>query len=166
MSIPETIPRIIPRLFCREPEQEMEFCQQVFEATVQNRREDLDGKLVHALVAVGPALIMIESEWPQVTNRAPELNGSTPVVVYVYVEDVDATLEKAKARGARVLDPAQDQPWGDRTAWLMDPQGHVWTLASRVEEMSEEERRRRITQRQRELADAKAREDIKHKEQR
>jgi PhnB protein len=155
MSIPETIPRIIPRLFCRDPEDEIEFCRNVFDATVQNRREGLDGKLVHGLIGIGPSLIMIESEWPQASNRAPELNGSTPVVVYVYVEDVDATVGKADALGARVLDPAQDQPWGDRTAWLMDLQGHVWTVASRVEEMSEDERRRRIAQRQRELSERK-----------
>ena len=150
MSIPETLPRVIPRLFCRDPENEISFCRDVFDATVQNRREDLTGKLVHALVGIGPALVMIESEWEQVSNRAPALNGSTPVVLYVYVEDVDATAAKAMARGAHTLSPAEDQPWGDRTAWLMDAQGHVWTVASRVEEMSEEERRRRIVQRQQE----------------
>ena len=125
---------------------------------MQNRREDLNGKLVHGLVGIGPSLVMIESEWPQVTNRAPELNGSTPVVVYVYVEDVDATVGRASAFGARTLDPAQDQPWGDRTAWIMDLQGHVWTVASRVEEMSEEERRRRIAKRQQELSQRKGEE--------
>ncbi|HZI41520.1 MAG TPA: VOC family protein [Gemmatimonadaceae bacterium] len=148
MSIPETIPRVIPRLFCRDPGNEIDFCRDVFDATVQNRRDDLSGKLVHALVGIGPALVMIESEWEQVSNRAPEMNGSTPVVLYVYVDDVDATARKATARGARTLSPAEDQPWGDRTAWLLDPQGHVWTVASRVEEMSEEERRRRILERQ------------------
>lgn len=158
MSIPEAIPRIIPRLFCRDPDDEIEFCRRVFDATVQNRREDPSGKLVHGLIGIGPSLIMIESEWPQVSNRAPAMNASTPVVVYVYVEDVDTTVDKANARGARILDPAQDQPWGDRTAWLMDLQGHVWTVASRVEEMSEEERRRRIAQRQQELSRRKGEE--------
>ena len=149
MSIPESIPRVIPRLFCRDAENEIAFCRDVFGATVQNRREDLSGQLVHGLVGIGPALVMIESEWKQVSNRAPATDGSTPVVLYLYVDDVDATAERATARGARILSPAEDQPWGDRTAWLLDPQGHVWTVASRVEEMSEEERRRRIRQHQR-----------------
>jgi PhnB protein len=148
MSIPETIPRVIPRLFCRDPEGEIDFCRDVFDATVQNRRDDLSGHLVHALIGIGPALVMIESEWEHVSNRAPALNASTPVVLYLYVEDVDLTTERASARGARILNPAEDQPWGDRTAWLMDPQGHVWTIATRVEEMSEEERQRRILRRQ------------------
>ena len=152
MSIPETIPRVIPRLFCRDAENEIDFCRDLFDATVQNRREDLSGRLVHALVGIGPALVMVESEWEQVSNRAPVLDGSTPVVIYVYVDDVDATTERATTRGARTLSPAEDQPWGDRTAWLMDPQGHVWTVASRVEEMSEEERRRRILRRQQGLS--------------
>ena len=148
--VPEGIPRVIPRLFCRDAEAEIAFCGDVFDARVLNRRVEPAGSLVHALIGIGPALVMIESEWPQVTNRAPDLNGSTPVVLYVYVEDVDATAAAAASRGARILSPAEDQPWGDRTAWLMDPQGHVWTVASRVEEMTEDERRRRIAQRQQE----------------
>jgi PhnB protein len=88
-------------------------------------------------------MIMIEAEWPTLTSRAPALDGSSPVVIFVYVEDVDRTVERAVAGGASVLMPAQDQFWGDRTAWIMDPSGHVWTVASRIEEPTESERERR-----------------------
>jgi PhnB protein len=64
-------------------------------------------------------------------------------VIFVYVEDVDKTVERAVAGGARVLTPVQDQFWGDRSGWVMDPSGHVWTIATRIEETSEEERRDR-----------------------
>ncbi len=60
--------------------------------------------------------------------------------MFVYVEDVDQTVERAIAGGAQVLTPAQNQFWGDRTASIMDPSGHVWTIATRIEETSEQVR--------------------------
>ena len=135
---------VIPRLFCRDPVAEIEFCKTVFGAAERVRRPGADGKVAHALVTIGPAMLMIESEWPGITSRAPAPDGSSPVVLYVYVADVDAAVARAEAGGAKVLAPAQDQFWGDRTAWIMDPAGHVWTVASRVEETTEEERQRRL----------------------
>jgi PhnB protein len=65
------------------------------------------------------------------------------VVIFVYVENVDQTVERAVGLGAQVLIPAQNQFWGDRIAWIMDPSGHVWTIATRVEETTAEERQDR-----------------------
>jgi len=64
-------------------------------------------------------------------------------VIYIYVEDVDKAMERAVAGGAKVLFPVQNQFWGDRIGWIMDPSGHVWTIATRIEETSEEQRRDR-----------------------
>ena len=91
-------------------------------------------------------MVMIESEWPQITNRAPSPDGSSPVALYVYVENVDETVSRAAAAGAKILMPLTDQFWGDRTAWIMDPGGHVWTAATRVEEPTEEERKARLAE--------------------
>jgi len=68
------------------------------------------------------------------------------VVLYLYVTNVDRVVEQAVALGARVLKPAADQFWGDRTAWVLDPAGHVWTLATRIEETTEAQRRERLKQ--------------------
>ena len=65
------------------------------------------------------------------------------MVLFVYVEDVDQTVERAIGGGAQVLLPAQNQFWGDRIAWIMDPSGHVWTIATRIEETTAEERTER-----------------------
>jgi PhnB protein len=143
-GIPEGASVVIPRLFCRDPVAEIEFCKTAFGAAELVRRPGADGKVGHALVTIGPAMVMIESEWPEVPNRAPAPDGSSPVVLYVYVENVDDVVERAAAAGAKVLMPPKDQFWGDRTAWIMDPSGHVWTVASRVEEPTEEERQRRL----------------------
>ena len=88
-------------------------------------------------------MLMLEAEWPTFPSRAPQPDGSSPVVIYVYVEDVDATVERAVARGATLVSPVQTQLWGDRIGWVLDPSGHMWTVATRVEETSEEQRRER-----------------------
>jgi PhnB protein len=142
-GIPEGASVVIPRLVCRDPAAEIEFCARTFEAVERVRRPGPDGTVAHALMALGPAMIMVEGEWPSLTSRAPKPDGSSPVVIYVYVEDVDQTVERALAAGAQVLIPAKNQFWGDRTAWILDPAGHVWTIASRIEETSEQERKDR-----------------------
>ena len=65
------------------------------------------------------------------------------MVIYVYVEDVDAVIERAVAGGARVLLPVRNQFLGDRTGRIIDPSGHVWTTSTRVEETSSAERQER-----------------------
>jgi PhnB protein len=90
--------------------------------------------------------MMIEGEWPSLPSRAPAADGTSPVVVFVYVPDVDATVERAVANGAQVLVPLADQFWGARSAWFLDPAGHVWTVASRIEETTAPERAARWDQ--------------------
>jgi PhnB protein len=146
---PDGASAVIPRLFCRDPEAEIEFCARTFGAVELNRRPGRDGKTAHAILTIGPAMVMIESEWPEVANRAPSPDGSSPVVLYVYVENVDEVVTRAEAAGARVLMAPANQFWGDRTAWIMDPSSHVWTVATRVEETTEDERKARLAERSR-----------------
>jgi len=143
-GIPEGASVIIPRLFCRDVAAEIDFCRNTFGAVERVRRPGPDQTAQHALLTIGPAMIMIEAEWPGVATRAPQPDGSSPVVIYVYVEDVDKTVERAVAGGAKILFPVQDQFWGDRIGWIMDPAGHVWTIATRIEETTEEERQARL----------------------
>src|SRR5438874_10913452 len=143
-GIPEESSVVMPRLFCRDVAAEIEFCKQTFGATELNRRPGPDGKAAHGLLTIGPAMIMIEVEWPGLASRAPKPDGSSPVVIFVYVENVDITVERAVAEGATILLAVQNQFWGDRIGWVMDPAGHVWTIASRIEETTEEERQARL----------------------
>ncbi|MEX2138185.1 MAG: VOC family protein [Pirellulales bacterium] len=142
-GIPEGASVIIPRLVCRDPAAEISFCIRTFEAVELGRRPGPDGSVAHALLKIGPAMLMIEAEWPTLTSRAPKPDGSSSVVIYVYVENVDQAVERAVVNGAQILIPAKDQFWGDCTAWIIDPAGHVWTIATRVEEPTEEERKDR-----------------------
>lgn len=145
-GVPKDSSVIIPRLFCREPARAIDFCVRVFDAVQLGRREGPDGAVVHALLTIRDEMIMIESEWPTLPSRAPASDGSSPVVIFLYVEDVDLVVERASAAGAEILVPPQDQFWGDRIAWIVDPSGHVWTLATRVEETTADERDQRWSQ--------------------
>jgi PhnB protein len=145
-KLPENTSIIIPRLVCRDPAAEIDFCVRVFEATVLNRRPGPDGSVAHGLLTIAGEMIMIEAEWPTLPSRAPATDGTSPVVIFVYVPDVDRTVERALACGAKVLVPAKNQFWGDRTAWVLDPSGHVWTVATRIEETTAEERAQRWEQ--------------------
>ena len=142
-GIPDGVPAVLPMLVCRDVSAEIDFCKSTFDALELVRRPGPDGKVAHAAMKINQAMILIECEWPTISSRPPQDDGSSPVVIYVYVENVDSVMEKAVAAGARILIPAKDQFWGDRTGRIIDPQGHVWTISSRVEVTTESERENR-----------------------
>jgi PhnB protein len=141
--VPKGVPAVMPVLVCRDAAAEIDFCKATFQAVELVRRPGPDGGVAHAALTIGGAMVMLEGEWPTLASRAPQPDGSSPVVLYVYVEDVDAVMERALAAGARVLLPVKDQFWGDRTGRIVDPAGHVWTISTRVEETSSTEREQR-----------------------
>jgi len=95
------------------------------------------------MLLFGPAMLMVEAENPEVPTRPPNPDGSSPVVIYLYVEDVDATVARALERGGKLVVPVATHFWGDRIGWVQDPSGHMWTIATRVEETTEDQRRER-----------------------
>jgi PhnB protein len=139
-GVPEGASAVIPRLFCRDVESEIEFCREALGAVEAVRRPGPDGRAAHVMLKFGPAMLMLEAEWPTLPSRAPKPDGSSPVVIYLYVEDVDATVARALERGGKLVVPVETQFWGDRMGWVQDPQGHMWTIATRVEETTEDER--------------------------
>jgi PhnB protein len=141
--IPDDSSVLIPMLVCHDVSAEIDFCKTTFGALEVGRRPGLDGNVAHALLKISGEMIIIEAEWPTLASRAPQPDGSSPVVIFVYVEDVDKVVERAVAAGAKILLPVKNQFWGDRTGRIIDPSGHVWTIATRVEETLEEERKER-----------------------
>jgi PhnB protein len=140
-TIPQGVQAVFPMLVCRNPEAEMDFCASAFGAVEQVRRRGPDGSAIHIAMRINEAFVVVQAEsLDMVASRAPNPDGSSPVVIFVYVADVDSAVERAVAMGAKVLMPAQDQFWGDRTARILDPSGHVWTVASRIEETTEAQR--------------------------
>lgn len=117
-------------LICHDGAAEVVFCARAFGAVELSRRSAADGTVVHATLQIGSALLMVHGEVPSFPNQAPPADGSSPVVIYLYVEDADAVLQRALAAGARLTLPAMDAPWGDRVGRVVDAEGHVWNVAS------------------------------------
>ena len=86
---------------------------------------------------------MIEAEWPGIASRSPQPDGSSMVIIYLYVENVDEVIERTIKAGGKVLTPAKNQFWGDRTGRIMDTCGHVWIISSRIEETTASQRQDR-----------------------
>jgi PhnB protein len=127
---------VIPMLVCVDAASEVDFCKAAFGAVELARRSNPDGSVVHATLTIGETTVMVHGEFPALVSRAPRSDGSSSVVIYVYVEDADTVIERAVLAGAKVLLPASDQFWGDRIGRIIDPSGHVWNVASRVAEAS------------------------------
>lgn len=111
-GIPEGASAVIPRLFCRDPEKEIGFRTRTFNAVEANRRPGADGKTARALITIGPAMVMIEREWPQIANRAP----AKPVPGRPYRMDhgsVQSRLHRGDACRRTYGRRTEGQPRGD-----------------------------------------------------
>ena len=123
---------IIPMLVCADAARQIEFCKAAFDAVELSRRAGADGRVVHATLSIHESLFMVHDDSPHLGSRPPPADGSSPVVTYLYCDDVDTTMAKAVAAGARVLMPAADQFWGDRVGRIIDPAHHVWNVTTRL----------------------------------
>ncbi len=123
---------VVPMLVCRNPRAEISFCLASFTTRVLSQRVEKNGELVHATLLVNNSLLMVHDVSSHLASQPPPPDGSSGVVLYIYGDEVDATMMRAVAAGARVLMPAADQSWGHRVGRIIDPEGHVWNIASRL----------------------------------
>src|SRR5262245_50298888 len=133
-----------PYLIIKGAASAIEFYKKAFGATESERIADPDGTVRHAEIKIGDSIFMITDECPQFPDYlSPKSRGGSPVHMYLYVDDADAWFKRAIDAGATEQMPVKDQFYGDRSGGVTDPYGHVWYLASRIEEVSEEELQRR-----------------------
>jgi PhnB protein len=144
--IPEGYEAAIPYLSVVDAARAIEFYQRAFGATEVMRMAGPDGRVGHAEIKIGKALLMLADEHPEIDFRSPKSLGVTrsPVGIHLYVEDVDAVYKRALQAGATSLREPADQFFGDRNAQLQDPSGHVWFVSTHTEDVSPEELRRRF----------------------
>jgi PhnB protein len=146
--IPDSYRRITPCLTVHGAAKALEFYAAVFGATERMRFPRPDGTILHAEVQIGDSVVMIQDEDPQRRTKAPPAGGlpGFPAYLFIYVEDVDAVIARAVELGATVYRPAQDQFYGDRDGYIIDPFGHGWAVASHVEDVPPDEMARRIAE--------------------
>jgi len=125
---------VTPALNMVDAKASIEFCKKAFGAKLQMSMALPNGKLMHAVLSIGGALVMISDA----IQDAPRVSS-----LFVYVPSVDKTVAKAVALGAKVLMPPADMFWGDRFARIVDPQGNFWSIGTHIEDVSPAEQKKR-----------------------
>ena len=141
--IPDNYPRVTPYLAIDGAAAAIDFYKKAFGATERMRMPGPEGGIGHAEIAIEGGLIMLADEYPPMNFRSPKTIGGSPVMIHMYVSDVDAFFKRAKDAGTEVLREPTTQFYGDRQCSIRDPFGHVWSFATHVEDVSEEELRKR-----------------------
>lgn len=141
--IPDGYHTVTPYLIVRGAADAIEFYKRAFGAEERIRIAMPDGKVGHAEIKVGDSPIMLADEFPEMGFRGPESLGGAAVSLCLYVEDVDSRFARAIEAGGSEVRPLDDQFYGDRSGTLKDPFGHLWTIATHVEDVSPEELKRR-----------------------
>ena len=144
--IPDSYRRVTPCLTVADAAKALEFYAAVFGATERMRTPGPGGTIVHAEIEIGDSVVIVADEAPALGTSAPPPGGlaGSPAFLFIYVQDVDAVMARAAELGATVQRPAQDQFYGDRDGYIIDPFGHGWTIASHVEDVTPEELGRRM----------------------
>jgi len=142
-AVPEGMHTVTPHLSVREASKAIEFYKKAFRAEVLDVHYTPDGKVMHAHLKIGDSHLMLADEFPGMGTPAPQTLGGSPVVLNIYVDDVDSLFNQAVAAGATVTMPLADQFWGDRYGQIVDPFGHHWALGAHQEDVAPEEMERR-----------------------
>ena len=137
--IPDGYNSVIPYLHIKGAAQALEFYKSAFGAKEVVRMPGPGGQVMHAELKIGDSMIMLSDEHPQMGALGPQSVGGTPVTLHLYVENVDAVVQKAVAAGATLDQPVKDQFYGDRSGLLTDPFGHKWHVATHIEDVSPED---------------------------
>ena len=137
--IPEGFPRVSPYLAVDDAAAAIDYYTKVFGAREVVRMDGPGGTFGHAELQIGDSRVMLSDAFPQSTTRPPKELGGTTASVFMYVEDVDAVVKGAVDAGATITMEVADQFWGDRFGAITDPFGHVWSLATHVEDVPPEE---------------------------
>jgi PhnB protein len=141
--VPEGYRTATPYLIVKGAAEAIEFYKRAFGATEMLRMADPQGKVGHAEIKIGDSVIMLADEHPAMGYRGPRSLGGSSVSILLYLEDVDGVFERAVKAGAKAQRPVTNQFYGDRSGTLEDPFGHVWTVATHVEDVPPEEMQRR-----------------------
>ena len=146
-AVPEGYSTVTPYLSVRNGSEAIAFYKKALGAEELVRMGGPGGKIGHAELQIGSSRIMLADEFPDMPEavaKSPRSLGGTSIGLALYVEDADALFKKAIDAGGTVKRPMTNQFYGDRSGTFEDPFGHVWTIATHVEDVSPEEMERRM----------------------
>ena len=137
--IPENYHALTPSLAVENAAQAIEFYKRAFGAKERGRMPGPGGMIAHAELEIGDSLVMLSDALPQSTTRPPSELSGTSASIFMYVDDVDAVVKRAVDAGATIEMEVADQFWGDRFGSVQDPFGHLWSIATHVEDVPPED---------------------------
>jgi uncharacterized glyoxalase superfamily protein PhnB len=137
--VPHDMRGILPHLVCAGAAEALAFYVAAFDAVELRRLPGPGGKLLHASLRIGDAMVMLADEFPEWQSVGPIARGGSSVTLHRFVPDVDAAVAKAVAAGATLVMPVADMFWGDRYGIVRDPFGHLWSLATHQKDLTSEE---------------------------
>jgi uncharacterized glyoxalase superfamily protein PhnB len=142
--VPEGQHTLSAHLTVKGAAQAIEFYKKAFGAKELNRFPDPSGKIMHAALKIGDSKFFLNDEMPMPGGgKAPTTIGGASVTINLYVPDADKTYKQAISAGAKETLPIDDQFWGDRYGVVTDPYGHLWAIATRKEDLTNEELEKR-----------------------
>ena len=142
--IPDGYPRVSPYLCVDGAADAIKFYEKVLGAKERMHMPGPGGTIGHAEIELGDSVIMLSDEAPDMGARSPKAIGGTPVMISIYLEDVDAVFDAAIAAGATSLREPSDQFYGDRSGQFEDPFGHRWNISTHIEDVAPEEMEKRM----------------------
>jgi len=145
-AIPDGYHSATPYLIVKGAANAIDYYKRAFGATELFRMADEKGTIGHAEIRIGDSVIMLADETPGAVCHTPRSLGGTSVGMMIYVNDVDSVFKRAVEAGGKSLRPLTNQFYGDRSGTLEDPYGHIWTVATHVEDVPPEELKRRAQQ--------------------
>ncbi|WP_205548292.1 VOC family protein [Pseudomonas carnis] len=140
-AIPDGYHSLTPYMGIDKTGEAIEFYKKAFGATQVMRLDMPDGRVGHAELRIGDSSLMLGTPCDQMALRNPDEH--TSIGLHLYVEDVDAQFQRAVDAGATVVSEPKDQFYGDRSASVKDPFGHLWFLATHKEDLTEQQIRQR-----------------------
>jgi PhnB protein len=145
--IPEGYHTVTPYLSIKGASDAIAFYKKAFGAEELVRMPMPDGRVGHAELQIGDSRLMLADEMPEMgdaSTKSPRTLGGSTTGICLYVPDVDSLYKRAVDAGAKAKRPLTDQFYGDRSAVVEDPFGHIWTLATHIEDVSPEEMKKRM----------------------
>lgn len=143
-----------PYLVVNDANSAIDFYKKAFGAQEIMRMQAPGGKIGHAELKIGDSMIMLADERPGGSGKSPKSLGGSSASIFLYLKDVDSTFKQAVAAGAKAEMQPQNQFWGDRFGQLVDPFGHLWGLATHIEDVAPQEMEKRAREAMAQMAQA------------
>jgi PhnB protein len=143
--VPEGYHSLTPYLFVAGAAEAIRWYERALGAT-EILRLPMGDRIGHAELRIGNSILMMADEFPEMNRLGPATRGGPTSALMIYCEDVDSLYARAIEAGATAERPPEDQFYGDRMGSFTDPFGQSWSVATHIEDVSEEEMQRRMAE--------------------